>query len=152
MSLARRLLSHWLWRCYIPTKRRFWQEPHGVTSQNKEFVMIQHYFPKEELGFVRKQHTFSNVPLRHAGGRSSAHHHLNNAVLFCQVSTQRPCRRVPLGTQTAPSSWWHWCCWTCCIVDSSTGYGILCLPGEHIPPCHQHNPWPHTQLGDDPNY
>jgi hypothetical protein len=30
-------ISLWWWRLYVPTKRRFLQEPHGVTSQKTAF-------------------------------------------------------------------------------------------------------------------
>jgi hypothetical protein len=36
-NVVHRLLSPWWWRRYIPTKRRFLQEPHGVTSQRTAF-------------------------------------------------------------------------------------------------------------------
>jgi hypothetical protein len=32
--------SHWWWRRYIPPKRRFLQEPHGVTSQKTVFFVV----------------------------------------------------------------------------------------------------------------
>jgi hypothetical protein len=31
------LFFPWLWRRYVPTKRRFLEEPHGVASQNTAF-------------------------------------------------------------------------------------------------------------------
>jgi hypothetical protein len=33
-------LSRWCWRRYIPPKRRFLQEPHGITSKKAEFFMV----------------------------------------------------------------------------------------------------------------
>jgi hypothetical protein len=33
LSVARRFLSSWWWRRYVPRKRRFLQEPQGVASQ-----------------------------------------------------------------------------------------------------------------------
>jgi hypothetical protein len=38
--LARRFLSPWWWRRYIPPKRRFLQEPHNVTSQKTPFFIV----------------------------------------------------------------------------------------------------------------
>jgi hypothetical protein len=35
--LVHRFLSHWWWMRYVPTKRRFLQEPRGVTSQKTPF-------------------------------------------------------------------------------------------------------------------
>jgi hypothetical protein len=34
-----RFLSTWWWRRYVPKKRRFLQEPHGVTSQKTPFFI-----------------------------------------------------------------------------------------------------------------
>jgi hypothetical protein len=33
-------LSPWWWRRYVPPKRRFLQEPHGVTSQKTPFFIV----------------------------------------------------------------------------------------------------------------
>jgi hypothetical protein len=37
---AHRLLSSWWWRPYVLPKRRFLQEPHGVTSQKTPFFIV----------------------------------------------------------------------------------------------------------------
>jgi hypothetical protein len=37
LFLAHRFLSPWRWRRYVPPKRRFLLEPHGVTSQKTQF-------------------------------------------------------------------------------------------------------------------
>jgi hypothetical protein len=39
-SPARRFLSPWLWRRYVPPKHPFLQEPHGVTSQKTPFFKV----------------------------------------------------------------------------------------------------------------
>jgi hypothetical protein len=38
--LVRRFLSPWCRRCYVPPKRRFLQESHGVTSQKTPFFIV----------------------------------------------------------------------------------------------------------------
>jgi hypothetical protein len=40
LFLVHRFLSHWWWRRYVPPKRRFLHEPHGITSQKSPFVLI----------------------------------------------------------------------------------------------------------------
>jgi hypothetical protein len=35
--IARRFLSSWWWKQYVPLNRRFLQQPHGVTSQKSAF-------------------------------------------------------------------------------------------------------------------
>jgi hypothetical protein len=40
LFLAGRFLSPWWWRRYVPQKRRFLEEPHGVTSQTTEFFIV----------------------------------------------------------------------------------------------------------------
>jgi hypothetical protein len=40
LFLAHRFLSSWWWRSYIPPKRLFLQEPHGVTSQKTAFFIV----------------------------------------------------------------------------------------------------------------
>jgi hypothetical protein len=37
LSLVHRFLSPWWWRRYVPVKRRFLQEPRGITSQKTPF-------------------------------------------------------------------------------------------------------------------
>jgi hypothetical protein len=37
---SHRLLSPWCWTRYVPPKRRFLQEPHGLTSQKTAFFII----------------------------------------------------------------------------------------------------------------
>jgi hypothetical protein len=39
-SVAQRFLSPCWWRCYVPPKRRFLQEPNGVTSQKTIFFIV----------------------------------------------------------------------------------------------------------------
>jgi hypothetical protein len=39
LFLVHRFSSPWWWRCHIPPKRRFLQEPHGVTSQKTPFFI-----------------------------------------------------------------------------------------------------------------
>jgi hypothetical protein len=41
MFLVHRFLSPWWWRHYIPLKRWFLQQPHGVTSQKMAFFRIE---------------------------------------------------------------------------------------------------------------
>jgi hypothetical protein len=40
LFLARRFLSPWWWRRYVPPKRRFLQGPHSVTSQKTVFFIV----------------------------------------------------------------------------------------------------------------
>jgi hypothetical protein len=40
MFIDNQFLSPWWWRCYIPPKRRFLQEPHGITSQKTAFFIV----------------------------------------------------------------------------------------------------------------
>jgi hypothetical protein len=40
LFLVHRFLSPWLWRRYVPPKRRFLQEPHVVTSHNTTFFIV----------------------------------------------------------------------------------------------------------------
>jgi hypothetical protein len=39
--LVHRFLSPWWWRRCVPPKRRFLQEPHGVTTQNMAFFIMK---------------------------------------------------------------------------------------------------------------
>jgi hypothetical protein len=41
--LVHGLLSPWWWRRYVPPKRLFLQEPHGVTSQKTPFFTFLHF-------------------------------------------------------------------------------------------------------------
>jgi hypothetical protein len=38
--LVLRFLSPWWWKRYVPPKRRFLQDPHGVTSQKTQFFIV----------------------------------------------------------------------------------------------------------------
>jgi hypothetical protein len=40
LFLARQFLSRWRWRRHVPMKRRFLQEPDGVTSQKTSFFIV----------------------------------------------------------------------------------------------------------------
>jgi hypothetical protein len=47
-----RFLSHWWWRRYVPPKRRFLQEPHGVTSQKTLELFISNTSQKIRINFI----------------------------------------------------------------------------------------------------
>jgi hypothetical protein len=40
LFLVHQFLSPWWWRCQVPPKRRFLQEPHDITSQKMAFFIV----------------------------------------------------------------------------------------------------------------
>jgi hypothetical protein len=57
LFLVHRFLSLWWWRRYVPPKRRFLQEPHGVTSQKTAFFTLR-LAPKTVVLFKCKRYSF----------------------------------------------------------------------------------------------
>jgi hypothetical protein len=62
VSLVHRFLSPWWRRRYVPPKRRFLQEPHGVTSQKRPFftwIVVRHVARTDLYGRIRHASSFS---------------------------------------------------------------------------------------------
>jgi hypothetical protein len=62
-NLTRWFLSPWLWRRYIPPKRRFSQEPHIVTSKRTEF--FSHC--RENLKSYKEEFAYNGIPVTSTG-------------------------------------------------------------------------------------
>jgi hypothetical protein len=98
----RRFLSPWWWRRYVPPKRRFLQEPHGVTSQKMAFFIVTAVKTSNLTLHVEVFHC--SVPYNHTAVSRELPIVLKDAVVLVMTTPCGSCNDRRFRGSSPPSS------------------------------------------------